>query len=128
MGRHREHELQKACVTWFRYQYPKLSKLLFAVPNGAALRGALVQRAKQWKRLEAEGAVPGVSDLILLVPSGEFHGLCIEMKTKSKKSKQTDNQLVFEEKVIEQGYGYVVPTSVDEFIKIVTDYLEKGEC
>lgn len=30
----REHDLQVACVEWFRYQYPRLTMRLFAVPNG----------------------------------------------------------------------------------------------
>ena len=30
-------------------------------------------------RLKAEGVVAGVSDLLLLVPRGKYHGLCIEM-------------------------------------------------
>ena len=31
----KEHRLQSACVRWFRHQYPKLSKVLFAIPNAA---------------------------------------------------------------------------------------------
>ena len=57
-----EHSIQVACVTWFRYEYPTLSKRLFAVPNGGrrdAVTGA---------RLKAEGVIAGVADLILLTP------------------------------------------------------------
>lgn len=32
--RHEESHLQRQCVAWFRLQYPKLARLLFAVPNG----------------------------------------------------------------------------------------------
>ena len=44
--------------------------MLFAIPNGAKLAGTYLQRAKAWKRLEAEGAVKGAADLLLSVPSG----------------------------------------------------------
>lgn len=29
-----EDQLQRQCVKWFRMQYPKLEKRLFAIPNG----------------------------------------------------------------------------------------------
>jgi hypothetical protein len=122
-----EHQLQKQCVAWFRLQYPKLANDLFTVPNGASLNGTKLQRAKQWKRLQAEGAVKGVSDLLLLIPSGEFHALCIEIKTTAKHSKQSEYQKAFEERVLSRGYGYVIPRTFDEFRKVVTNYLEKGE-
>ncbi len=43
-----------------------------------------------------------LSDLILLVSSGEFSGLCIEMKTTAKYSKQSPQQKEFEKDVINQ--------------------------
>ena len=122
-----EHQLQKQCVKWFKLQYPKMKMLLFAVPNGAVLAGNDLQRIKQWNRLKAEGATKGVSDLILLVSSGDYSGLCIEMKTIANHSKQTKEQKEFEMAVIPQGFGYVVPKTFDEFRKVVGDYLEKGE-
>ena len=116
-----EHQLQAACVTWFRYTYPKFRLLLFAIPNGAELKNG----AKAWKKLEAEGAVPGAADLLLSVPSGDLSGLYIEMKT--PKGRQTKTQKEFELAVISQGYGYAVPRSNLEFEKVVKRYLECGE-
>lgn len=29
-----ESQIQHSCLTWFRLQYPSLSFMLFAVPNG----------------------------------------------------------------------------------------------
>ena len=122
-----ESQLQKSCVKWFRYRFPKLKFLLFAVPNGAMLAGTQLQRVKQWNKLKAEGATKGVSDLILLVPRGNFHGLCIEMKTTKKHSKQSPEQKDFERAVIAQNYAYVVPRTFDEFSKVVESYLKTGE-
>jgi len=121
-----EHQLQKQCVKWFYLAYPKLSNLFFAVPNGAVLAGDRTQRIKQWNRLKSEGATKGVSDLILLVSSGDLSGLCIEMKTTSKSSKQSKEQKQFETAVIAQGFGYVMPRTFDEFRTVVKSYLETG--
>lgn len=122
-----EHDLQTSCVKWFRLKYPKYRLLLFAVPNGAMLHGNRLQRVKQWNYLKSEGAVKGVSDLILLVAKGEFNGLCIEMKTNKKSSKQSKEQKDFEAAVINQGYAYVVPRSFEEFVSVVTQYLSNGD-
>ena len=122
--KHREHDLQTACVRLFRMKWPKYAGLLFAIPNGAKLAGTPWQRAKAWKRFEAEGALPGAADLFLAIPSGDLAGLFIEMKT--KQGRQSDTQAAFEAAVIEAGYGYVVPRSLESFINIVKQYLEKG--
>lgn len=81
-----EHRLQAACVRWFRLQYPKHSHNLFAVPNGG--KRDRVTAAK----LKAEGVVAGVSDLILLLPRGPYHGLLIEMKTRTGRQAESQRE------------------------------------
>lgn len=113
--RNDESRIQQACVRWFRLQYPRYARLLFAVPNGgarSAVTGAI---------LKAEGVVAGVSDLILLLPSGGHHALCIEMKTKN--GTQQYSQKRWEEEVSKQGYRYVVCRSVEEFVESVNSYI-----
>ena len=90
-----EHRIQCACVNWFGYQYPEYHGLLFAVPNGGARSKATAGR------LKAEGVVAGVADLLLLVPSSPYHGLCIEMKTKT--GRQSDSQKAWQDDVEQQG-------------------------
>lgn len=118
-----ESKLQSACVRWFRYQYPKFSGLLVAIPNGAVLYGSKLQRIKQWQRLKAEGAQKGAADLFLVVARGGFHGLFIEMKTTRKGSRQSPEQREFEAAVTEQGFKYVVPRTFKEFEEEVNSYL-----
>jgi hypothetical protein len=113
--RHQESNLQITCVNWFSYQYPKYDKLFFAVPNGS------VRSKITAKILKAEGVKRGVSDLILLVPKGCFHGLCIEMKY--DKNTQNDEQKEFEKQVAEQGYKYVVCYTLTEFMREINNYL-----
>jgi len=122
-----EHRLQAQCVKYFRLRYPRLKMLLFAVPNGAFLNGTQLQRIKQWNKLQAEGVVKGVSDLLLLVSRGKTNGLCIEMKTTAKHSKQSKEQKAFQDAVTVQNYHYLIIRSFDEFKTIIDSYIEKGE-
>ena len=84
--RHEEHNLQAACVNWFRYQHRTIEKMLIAVGNGGkrdAITGAM---------LKAEGVLAGVSDLILLIPNKRYHGLLIEMKTKTGRQSEAQKE------------------------------------
>ena len=112
-----EHRLQCACVRWFRLAYPQHHHNLFAVPNGGYRTPATAAKIK------AEGALPGVSDLILLIARGNYHGLLIEMKT--DKGRQSEAQREWQRLIEADGYKYVVVRSIEEFIKVVTDYLNE---
>ena len=125
--REEEHNIQAACVRWFNLQWPQYRGLLFAVPNGGARSKATAGK------LKAEGVVPGVADLILLVPRcvkahddegwyNTIHALCIEMKT--KRGYQSQAQKEWQKKVEAAGYRYVIVRSVEQFIKEINDYLK----
>ena len=127
--REEEHNIQAACVRWFNLQWPEYRGLLFAVPNGGARNKATAGK------LKAEGVVPGVSDLILLVgkparkPLRGFcdissFGLCIEMKTKT--GRQSPEQKAWQAKAEQFGYEYAVCRSLDEFIAVVNGYLRQS--
>ena len=55
--RHAESDIQQACVSWFRWQYPRYAKLLFAVPNGGQ------RSAVEAKIMSGEGVMAGVADV-----------------------------------------------------------------
>jgi len=110
-----EDYLQSECVRWFRYQYPEMKKLLFAVPNGGK-RGKATAAI-----LKAVGVVAGVSDLILLVSKKGYGSLCIEMKT--PKGRQSDDQAAFEIEAISAGNKYELCRSFDEFKETINNYL-----
>lgn len=114
--RHIESRIQVSCVTWFRLQYPKMARLLFAVPNGG-MRGKV-----EASIMKAEGVVAGVADLLLMVPTSAHHGLCIEMKT--AKGRQQESQKSWQEAVEGQGYKYVICRSLDDFMEQIRAYLE----
>lgn len=110
-----EHKIQCVCVRWFRLKYPKLRNILFAIPNGG--RRDAVTGAK----LKEEGATSGVSDLILLRSNRFYGALAIEMKKPG--GYQSPAQKEWQREVEAMGNKYVVCRSLDEFMKVVTDYL-----
>lgn len=111
-----EHRIQCACVRWFNVQYPKLYGRLFAVPNGGR------RDATTAAKLKAEGVVPGVADLVLLMSNRDYGALLIEMKT--PKGRQSDSQKKWERTVCADAeYKYVVCRSLDDFIREVDSYL-----
>ena len=114
--RHAESKTQAVCVRYFGYAYPQYRGLLFAVPNGG-YRAAVTA-----KILKAEGVVSGVSDLLLLVPSRQYHALCIEFKT--NKGRQSETQKEWQRAVEAQGYCYKVVRSLDEWIDLLAWYFD----
>ena len=110
-----ESQIQHSCLTWFRIQYPSLSLMLFAVPNGGK------RDARTGAQMKYEGRVRGVSDLILLVPKKGFSALCIEMKR--PKGKQSEEQIRWQREAEKFRNKYVVCHSLTEFMNEVNSYL-----
>lgn len=113
--KHRESDIQIVCVRWFRLQYPKLARLLIAVPNGGR-RDKITGRI-----LKAEGTVAGASDLLLLLRRGCFGCLCIEMKT--EKGMQSESQKIWQKDTEAFGNKYVVCRNITEFMDEINNYL-----
>lgn len=113
-ARQREAELQRACVRWFRLQYPQY--LLFHVPNGGR------RNAREAAFLKLEGVVAGIPDLFLAVGRHGFHGLFIEMK--AGKNTTTPAQKEMMERLYRAGYSCAVCRSFEEFRDEVMKYLQ----
>ena len=113
--KHAEHDLQKACVQWFRMQHK--AAYIFSVPNGGK------RDLKEAVRLKSEGVVSGVADLFVMSPfSSDAKGMFIEMKT--EKGKQSPTQKAFELDCRERGYNYAVCHSLNEFMKVTIEFLQ----
>lgn len=121
-GKHRhsspEGRIQAECFAWFWNTYPQYRKLLFHVPNENDRADSNIIQGAIRKSL---GVVSGVADLLLLVPSGRYHGLCIEMK--DEKGRQKPAQAEWQTIVESQGYKYVVCRSLEQFKIIIQEYL-----
>ena len=93
-----EHDEQVALFDWVemnKHRIPELAAL-YAIPNGGH------RHIKVAQKLKAEGVKPGVWDLALDVPSGDWHGWRGEMKWDH--NKLTPHQ-EWRREVYEQ-YGY----------------------
>lgn len=114
-----EGQLQIACVRWF---HPKNEA------DGATSGKKIAINA-------ASGVVPGVPDLILALPSYKngkngalnrgtevFYGLGIELKY-GKTNNQTVHQKRFQGYWQCAGYKYALCRSLEDFIKVVNDYM-----
>jgi len=108
-----EHEEQAKLFGWTR-NHPKLP-WMFAIPNGGLRNKATAVRMK------SEGVKAGVWDIFLPVPSGQYHGLFIEMKW--GKNVLTPAQKEFGDYATQQGYCCKVAYSAEEAIEIIDEYL-----
>ena len=120
MPRHLESRLQQGCVTWFRYQYPHMAKLLIAVPNGGA------RRKSEAAIMKGEGVTAGVADLLLLVPRNG-HG-CLGIEMKAGNGRQTASQKQWQERFEAAGNRYKLCRSTEEFLAIIKSYLTENRC
>ena len=136
----RESIVQQGAVKWFNLQYPQYRGLLVHIPNEGRRtikvingRPVCVGGAK----LKAEGLVKGAADLVLFIPNKYFHGLCLETKVelfdystgKEKKTKtyQSPEQKEWQALVESQGYRYEVYRNIDEFRKIILEYIDSKQ-
>lgn len=110
-----EHNLQVACLRWFYAQYP--STIIYATPNAGK------RNERQGRYMKDEGLLAGVADLTILAQRGGFGALFVEMKTKV--GRQTDTQRRFEEGVTKAGYKYCLCRSLDDFIRVVSEYMNQ---
>ena len=115
--RNDEHLAQSLLIKWFRLQYPLMAKCLFAIPNGGARHiGTAI-------KLKSEGVTAGVSDLFLMIPSGQKHGLFLEMKTEMGKLQQ--NQIEFLNLAESMGYGAEVAYGFEDGVEKIKNYLQE---
>ena len=132
--------MQQGAVKWFNLQYPQYRGLLVHIPNEGRRTIKVINGRPVCiggARLKAEGMVKGAADLVLFVPNKFFHGLCLETKVelfdystgKEKKTKtyQSPEQKEWQALVESQGYRYEVYRNIDEFRKIVLEYLDSKQ-
>ncbi len=123
-----EHDHQVAFVQWVKHTYGDSREGdIFAVPNGAKLpyikTAKGTRHAPQALRLLAEGMQPGVADLLLLLPRGEYHGLCIEMKKVGGKPRQ--EQIAWLQKRRTDGYCVGICEGWKSAMVLYLDFMQK---
>ena len=114
-----ESQEQQTFFQWAHLQswkYPEL-RLLYHVPNGGSRNKA------EAGRLKAEGVKPGVPDICLPVPRGDYHGLYIELK-RQKGGSLTPEQENWINALSEQGYLAIVCKGWHEASESIIQYLK----
>jgi hypothetical protein len=119
-----EHDEQAALITWARLQsflYPGLD-LLHAIPNGFQLPGNVPtwKRAQIVNHMKDEGLLPGIPDLFLPVARKGWHGLYLEMK--SRTGTVRPEQVALLDRLHEQGYLATVCRSFEEAKEAIEEY------
>ena len=113
-----EGKIQAACYEYFWNNYPRYRGLYFAIPNentradSNAITGAIRR---------SMGVYHGVADTLMLIPRGQYHGLCIEYK--DEKGRQSEHQKTWQKLVEAQGYRYEVIRTEEEFKSLIESYL-----
>lgn len=113
-----EMRLQAECFRMAWNDFPITRRLLFHVANELDTSGDnMIKGAIR----RSEGIVKGVSDLVLLIPRGGYHGLMIEMKTET--GYQSKWQKEWQSLVQAQGYRYEVIRNKEDFRSLLEEYL-----
>lgn len=109
-----EDRLQQKCFVWFWNTYPKLRKLLFAVPNGGA------RSSREGALLKETGVVAGVSDMIFLYNQRAY---CFELKTIV--GRQSEKQEEWQKIVESQQVPYFIIRELSLFKNVIEAILKQ---
>ena len=101
-----EQDLQRACVTWFKYQYPK--GIIHHSPNGGK-RGKI--EAAIFKSL---GVLAGWPDLVCV-----HDGRILFVELKSGNGKESMAQAIVRISMLKNGFEVHLCRTLNEFIQLV---------
>lgn len=116
-----EHDEQAALFLWAaasEVQHPELS-CMFAIPNGGHRHPAVAAQMK------AEGVRAGVPDIFLAVRRGRWAGLFVECKRADHSTRPSAAQLMWLERLREQGYCTAVCYGAQEAQQVIMAYLSQ---
>ena len=92
-----ERVLQTKVFQWLDIERPKIRPYCFAVPNGGSRHPA------EAKSLKDQGVTASIPDIVVLIPTPEYHGLLIEMKREDVNDLSPGQEKKFE---LFRGVGY----------------------
>jgi len=110
-----ESREQIALFQWIRL-HPKLKHIAYHVPNErktSKISGFILKQL---------GVLSGVSDVVIPVARGGFHGMYIEMK--STKGRLSENQKSFLDNMTKEGYMAVCAHGFDSAKQFIEEYLK----
>ena len=110
-----ESREQIALFQWIRL-HPKLKHIAYHVPNErktSKISGCILKRL---------GVLSGVSDVVIPVARGGYHGMYLEMK--SSKGRLSENQKSFLDNMTKEGYMAVCAHGFDSAKEFIEEYLK----
>jgi hypothetical protein len=112
-----EHDEQVALFRWRDENLGRFPDLvmMYAVPNGGHRHPAVAVK------LKAEGVTPGVLDINLDEPRGEWHGLRIELKTLTGRPSKQQREWIA--RLTERGYCARVCKGAEQAKELLVWYL-----
>lgn len=93
----------------------------YAVPNGAMLAGNAEQRARVMNSMKKQGLKVGVSDIVIALPLGIYHGAYVEVK-REKGSVISDEQRNWLALMSSVGYFTHLALGTDQVLAAITAY------
>ena len=115
--KHEESYIQEVVVAVLARQYKDLLRT-----GGFAGEKLTIGQAVRRKRM---GYVSGSPDLIIFSARGKYHGLFVELKTKT--GQQSPAQKDWQRMADKAGYCYKVCRSSSEAVTTISSYLSQGE-
>lgn len=114
-----EAQEQEALFEWASWNHGRLPDLdyMHAIPNGGSRHPA------EAVRLQKQGVKPGVPDIFLPEPRGQYHGLYIEMK-RAEKGKTSADQDRWLHHLASRGFMTAVCYSCDSATHIIEQYMK----
>ncbi|GGH14590.1 hypothetical protein GCM10007036_14010 [Alsobacter metallidurans] len=101
-----EDAIQIAIVTYLRMVLPRVAKV-FHVPNGGK------RNKSEAAKLKAMGVLPGVPDILIMVPPGRLY----LAEVKSGKGTLEPEQQEFAREALQMGFGWCCVRSIDDMRK-----------
>jgi len=119
-----ENKIQSRFVSWCRQNKIFVFAIVNQQPMATCCDNMSIVR-RILKKLSNEGMVSGVPDLMIPIPMNGYHGLFIEMKTKTNKTAKEQKKII--QWLSNRNYKCIVPHSVEEATHEVTEYLSNSQ-
>lgn len=111
-----EKQIQQMVIDWLNLHHLTKDKF-HSIPNEGK------RSVKTGRVMRSMGLKKGVSDIFLMIPTSQFHGMYLEIK-RDKKSKISPEQLEFKKMALNQGYYACIAIGYDQCIEEINNYLK----
>lgn len=108
-----EEQLHIMVIKWAQ-SFDIYKNYLFHIPNGG------YRHPKEAKKLKQMGVKPGICDLFFAYPSGNYHGMWIELKSVGGCLSTTQRNWI--RMMRDVGYYVACVNNFDDFVKEITFY------